>query len=74
MSIKQNLLLVIIVFLCLNYEHRNPVIINIIDNTVRRSDMTRVRNIISSNQRFRMSKASTRMLHYINKECSCFFE
>ena len=74
MSIKQNLLLVIIVFLCLNYEHRNLVIINIIDNTVRHSDMTRVRNIISSNQRFRMSKASTRMLHYINKECSCFFE
>ena len=67
-------LFISVVRFCLDYQYSYSLVIYIIDYAVISSDMTRPSDVIASYQCFRMSYASTRMLHYIIEDFSGFLE
>ena len=53
------MLFIIVVLLCLNNQHRNTIVVYVIDNTIVCGDMARIGNVVTAHQCLRMSKAST---------------
>lgn len=65
---------IVIVFLSLNYQYSNTIIIDVVDNPVVSGDMTRISDIIATNKSLRMSLSCTRVLHDVHQNLCCFFE
>ncbi len=60
-------LLVVVVFLCLDYQHRDTVVIDVVDNAVIGCDVTRIGYIVSAEESLGMAQSSAWMLHDVQQ-------
>ena len=56
-------LLVVVVLFGLDYEHRNGVIVDVVDDAVVRCNVSGIGHIVSTDKRLRMPKSSAWMHH-----------
>ena len=68
------MLFVVIVFLGLDYQYRDALIIDVVDDAIVRSDVSRIGHVVASDECLGMPQASAGMLHDVHQNLRSLLE